>query len=185
MKVIGFCGPSGVGKTTLIEQLIAELKSRGQRVSVIKHAHKRFDIDHPGKDSFRHRQAGAFEVMIASGQRLAKLREYEIEGQPTVHQLIAEMVECDWLLVEGFKHADIPKIEVWRAALGQPPGYGDDPFVVAVATDAPASLPVATGLPVFDMTAVALLASHLMDTADRYDYHRYDYDREPRSEHHG
>ena len=180
MKVIGFCGPSGVGKTTLIEQLIAELKSRGQRVSVIKHAHKRFDIDHPGKDSFRHRQAGAFEVLIASGQRLAKLREYEVEGQPTVHQLIAEMVECDWLLVEGFKHADIPKIEVWRAALGQPPGYGDDPFVVAVATDAPASLPVATGLPVFDMTAVALLASHLMDTADRYDY-----DREPRSEHHG
>ncbi len=65
------------------------------------------------------------------------------------------------------------------------PGYVDDPFVVAVATDAPASLPVATGLPVFDMTAVALLASHLMDTADRYDYHRYDYDREPRSEHHG
>ena len=73
MKVIGFCGASGVGKTTLIEQLITELKSRGQRVSVIKHAHKRFDIDHPGKDSWRHRQAGAFEVMIASGQRLAKL----------------------------------------------------------------------------------------------------------------
>ncbi len=170
MKVVGFCGPSGVGKTTLIEQLIVELKLRGQRVSVIKHAHKRFDIDHPGKDSWRHRRAGAFEVLIASGQRLAKLREYEVEGQPTVHQLIAEMVDCDWLLVEGFKHADIPKVEVWRAALDQPPGYPDDPFVTIVATDTPDTLPVATNRPVFNMTAVAALASHLMDTAERYEY---------------
>ena len=170
MKVIGFCGSSGVGKTTLVEQLITLLKRRGQRVSVIKHAHKRFDIDQPGKDSWRHRQAGAFEVLIASGQRLALLREYEAEGQPTVHQLLRELVECDWVLVEGFKHADIPKVEVWRAALGQATGYPDDPFVVLVATDAPGELPVATALPVFDMAAPAVLASHLMDTAARYDY---------------
>ena len=180
MKVVGFCGPSGVGKTTLIEQLIIELKARGQRVSVIKHAHKRFDIDQPVKDSWRHRQAGAFEVMIASGQRLAKMREYEVEGQPTVHQLISEMVACDWLLVEGFKHADIPKVEVWRAALGQAPGYPDDPFVTAVATDLPAALPVGTALPVFDMAAVPTLAAHLMDTAARYDYGGDD-----RNPHHG
>ena len=170
MKVVGFCGPSGVGKTTLIEQVIVALKAQGQRVSVIKHAHKRFDIDHPGKDSWRHRQAGAFEVMIASGQRLAKLREYEVQGQPTVHQLIAEMVECDWLLEEGFKHADIPKVEVWRAALGQAPGYPDDPFVTTIATDVPAALPVPTQRPVFDMADAPALVAHLMDTAQRYDY---------------
>jgi len=171
MHVVGFCGPSGVGKTTLVERVIAELKRRGQRVSVIKHAHKRFDIDHEGKDSWRHRQAGAFEVMIASGQRLAKLREYEVEGQPTVHQLIAEMVPCDWILVEGFKDADILKIEVWRAELGQRTLYSDDPFVLAVATDAPAALPEPTGRPVFDMADAAAVASFLMDTADRFDYH--------------
>jgi molybdopterin-guanine dinucleotide biosynthesis protein B len=170
MKVLGFFGPSGVGKTTLIEQLIPELKALGQRVSVIKHAHKRFDIDQPGKDSWRHRQAGAFEVLVASGQRLALLREYEVEGQPTVHQLIAEMADCDWLLVEGFKHADIPKVEVWRAALGQAPGYPYDPYVTLIATDTPDALPHATALPVFEMAAVAVLASHLIDTAQRYEY---------------
>lgn len=170
MHVVGFCGPSGVGKTTLVERLVAELKARGQRVSVIKHAHKTFDIDHVGKDTWRHRQAGAFEVMIASGHRLAKMREYEVVGQPTVHQLIAEMVPCDWLLVEGFKDADIHKIEVFRAAMGQAPLYPDEPFVVAVATDAPAALPVPTGRPVFDMAAAAAVASYLMDTADRFDY---------------
>lgn len=170
MKVVGFCGSSGVGKTTLIEQLIVELKARGQRVSVIKHAHKTFDIDQPGKDTWRHRQAGAFEVLIASGHRLAKMREYEVEGQPSVHQLIAEMVECDWLLVEGFKHADLPKIEVWRAALGEAPIYPDEPFVIGIATDAPQSLPVPTGRPVFDLAAASALASFLMETAERFHY---------------
>lgn len=170
MKLVAFCGSSGVGKTTLIERLIAELKAQGQRVSVIKHAHKTFDIDHPGKDTWRHRQAGAFEVLIASGHRLAKMREYEVEGQPSLHRLVAEMVECDWLLVEGFKHADVPKIEVWRAAQGEAPLYPDDPFIVAVATDAPGALPVATGRPVFDMAAVPAVASFLLDTAGRFDY---------------
>ena len=102
MNVICFCGPSGVGKTTLIERVIVALKAQGQRVSVIKHAHKTFDIDHPGKDTYRHREAGAFEVMIASGSRLAKMREYEVAGQPSIHQLLAEMIEVDWILVEGF-----------------------------------------------------------------------------------
>lgn len=170
MKVVGFCGPSGVGKTTLIERLIVELKARGQRVSVVKHAHKTFDIDHPGKDTWRHRQAGAFEVLIASGHRLAKMREYEVEGQPTVHQLLAELVDCDWVLVEGFKHADIPKVEVWRAAMGEPPLYPHDPFVVAVVTDAPTVLPEPTARPVFDMASAAPLASHLLDTGERFHY---------------
>ena len=91
MKVIGLCGWSGSGKTTLAEQLIMRLRHAGQRVSVVKHAHHAFDIDQPGKDSWRHREAGAFEVVIASNRRLAKLREYEVVAEPTAHQLIAEL----------------------------------------------------------------------------------------------
>ena len=170
MRVVGFCGPSGVGKTTLIEGVLAALCALGQRVSVIKHAHKHFDIDTPGKDSHRHRQAGAFEVLIASGQRLAKMREYAVPGQPTVHQLIAEMLDCDWILVEGFKDADIPKIEVWRAALGQPAYYPHDPFVVALATDTPQALPEPTARPVFDLADAGPLAQWLSTSATRFDY---------------
>ena len=169
-RVVCFCGASGVGKTTLIEQLIAALKARGQRVSVIKHAHKRFDIDRPGKDSHRHREAGASEVLLASAQRLALLREFEVEGLPSLAQLLAELAPVDWVLVEGFKHAAWPKIEVWRAALGQPPLYPDDPFVTTVATDDPAALPLATGLPVLAMADVTAVLAHLLDTADRYTY---------------
>lgn len=170
-RVVGFCGPSGVGKTTLVEQLVALLKARGQRVSVIKHAHKRFDIDHPGKDSYRHREAGATEVLIASAHRLALLREFDQEGMPTVHALLAELSPCDWVLVEGYKHAALPKVEVWRAALGQAPLYPDDPHVVAVASDTPAALPQATARPVFDLATPEALASWLMDTAERFTYH--------------
>lgn len=90
MRVVGFCGPSGSGKTTLIERLLPLLRARGLRVSVIKHAHSGFDIDQPGKDSWRHRRAGAFEVLLASDQRIAKLREFEVTAQPPVHQLLAE-----------------------------------------------------------------------------------------------
>ncbi|OGB04415.1 MAG: molybdopterin-guanine dinucleotide biosynthesis protein B [Burkholderiales bacterium RIFCSPHIGHO2_12_FULL_69_20] len=172
MNVVVVCGPSGVGKTTLIEQMIAEFKARGLRVSVIKHAHKRFDIDQPGKDSFRHRSAGATEVLVASGQRLALLREYDTEGLPGLHQLVAELSPVDWVLVEGFKHTDWPKVEVWRAALGQSPLYPDDPFVTAIATDDPAALLVATARPVFDMASAGALVLHLLDTVERYEYHR-------------
>src|SRR3954464_8194240 len=110
MKVVGFSGYSGSGKTTLVEQLIVRLKLAGQRVSVVKHAHHDFDIDHEGKDSWRHRQAGAFEVVIASDRRLAKIREYEVQADPSVHELIGELSDCDWVLVEGFKRAALPKI---------------------------------------------------------------------------
>jgi molybdopterin-guanine dinucleotide biosynthesis protein B len=170
MNVVVFCGRSGVGKTTLMVGVLRSLRARGLRVSVIKHAHMGFDIDRPGKDSWRHREAGAFEVLVASGQRLAKLREFEVQGQPSIHRLIAELHPCDWVLAEGFKHADVPKIEVWRAPQGEPPLYPDDPRVVAIATDDRSALPVATGLPLFDMAAPAVLASFLADTAGRFDY---------------
>src|SRR3954468_2669034 len=108
MKVVGFAGYSRAGKTTLVEKLIPVLKRLGQRVSVVKHAHHKFDIDHPGKDTFRHREAGAFEVVVASDKRLALMREFEQPAQLSVHHLIAELYDgVDWVLVEGFKHSDL------------------------------------------------------------------------------
>jgi molybdopterin-guanine dinucleotide biosynthesis protein B len=169
MKAVGFAGPSGVGKTTLITGVIRELKAAGQRVSVVKHAHQGFDIDHPGKDSRRHREAGAFELVIASKHRLAKLREFEAEVPVTVHQLLAELVECDWALVEGFKHADLLRIELWREG-GAPPAYPDDPYVVAIAAPDPARLPVPTGRPVFALDDAAGVARYLLGDAGRFDY---------------
>ena len=170
MKVVGFCGYSGSGKTTLVEQLIGRLKLAGERVSVVKHAHHAFDIDHEGKDSWRHRQAGAFEVVIASDRRLAKIREFEVPTEPTVHQLIAELVDCDWALVEGFKHADLLKIEVWRATTGKPAQYPVDPYVVAIATDTPDRLPAATALPLLDLNDPDAVADFLLADPNRYEY---------------
>lgn len=170
MKVIGFCGFSGSGKTTLVEQLIAHLRLAGQRVSVVKHAHHDFDIDHPGKDSHRHRDAGAFEVVIASDRRLAKIREFELRQDPTVHQLIAELYECDWVLVEGFKHADVLKIEVWRPETAKPVQYPHDPFVVAIATDSPEGLPHPTGLPLLDLNDADAVTRFLLADPARYEY---------------
>src|SRR5258706_15673314 len=103
MKVVGFSGFSGSGKTTLVEQLIARLKLAGQRVSVVKHAHHAFDIDHEGKDSWRHRQAGAYEVGIASERRLAKNPEFEVRAAPPRPPPLAQLPTCDWGLVERFK----------------------------------------------------------------------------------
>jgi len=173
MKVVGFCGWSGSGKTTLIEGVIAALKAAGQRVSVIKHAHHRFDIDQPGKDSWRHRKAGAFEVLVASNRRLALMREFEAEVQHDVHELIAELSPvCDWVLVEGFRHADLLKIEVWRAEVGEPPQYPHDPYVVAVATDKPNELPTQTALPVLSLDDAQAVAAWLMQAAERHEYER-------------
>ena len=171
MKVAGFAGYSGSGKTTLVEQLIPALKQRGLRVSVIKHAHHRFDIDHPGKDSYRHREAGAFEVVIASDRRLALMREFEQPGELTVHQLIAELQSSvDWVLVEGFKHSELPKIEVWRAASNQPTRYTEDDFIVAIATDSPGQLPHATLRPVLDLNDADAVADYLVSHQARFQY---------------
>jgi molybdopterin-guanine dinucleotide biosynthesis adapter protein len=171
MKVVGFAGFSGSGKTTLVESIIPALKLRGLRVSVVKHAHHKFDIDHPGKDTYRHREAGAFEVVVASNRRLALIREFERPAQMTVHQLLAELYEgVDWVLVEGFKESDLLKIEVWRAASAQPVLYPQDDFIVAIATDSPAALPDATLRPVLDLNDPAAVAQWLVDNQDRFDY---------------
>lgn len=179
MNVVGFCGWSGSGKTTLVEQLIGRFRDAGLRVSVVKHAHHSFDIDHEGRDSFRHRQAGAYEVVIASDRRLAKIREFAMPVQPTAHQLIAELVDCDWVFVEGFKHADLFKLEVWREATGKPAQYPDDPFVVAVCTDDPARLPHPTGLPVLNLNDPDGVAAFLIANAKRHEYRSPFADDEP------
>lgn len=171
MKVVGFAGYSGSGKTTLVEQLIPALKLRGLRVSVVKHAHHTFDIDHPGKDSHRHREAGAFEVVVASNRRLALMREFEHEAQLSVHQLIAELYEgVDWVLVEGFKNSDLLKVEVWRAASGQPARYMDDDFIVAIATDDASRLPQPTQRPVLDLNQPDSIAQWLVEHGERFEY---------------
>lgn len=170
MKVVGFCGYSGSGKTTLVEQMVERLRLAGHRVSVVKHAHHDFDIDQPGKDSHRHRAAGAYEVVIASNRRLAKIREYELEADPSAHQLIAELSPADWVLVEGFKHADLLKIEVWRAQTGWRVQYPHDPFVVAIATDSPEALPQPTQLPVLDLNDADAVTTWLLGQSERHVY---------------
>ncbi|MDQ6630094.1 MAG: molybdopterin-guanine dinucleotide biosynthesis protein B [Pseudomonadota bacterium] len=170
MNVVGFCGFSGSGKTTLVEQLIVRLRLAGLRVSVVKHAHHDFDIDHQGKDSWRHRQAGAFEVVIASDRRLAKMRELAIPSVPRVEQLIAELAPCDWVLVEGFKSAALPKIEIWRAETDKPARYPHDPFVIAVATDRADALPAPTDLPVLDLNDADAVTRFLLESAERCAY---------------
>ena len=171
MKVVGFAGYSGSGKTHLVERLIPALKLRGLRVSVVKHAHHKFDIDHPGKDTYRHREAGAFEVVVASDRRLALMREFEQPARLTVHQLLAELYEgVDWVLVEGYKESNLLKVEVWRAASGKPARYPDDDFVVAVATDSPDQLPEPTLRPVLDLNDPDALAQWLVDNGERFEY---------------
>ena len=175
MNVVGFAGYSGSGKTTLVEQLIPVLKKRGLRVSIVKHAHHSFDIDRPGKDTYRHRQAGAFEVAVSSSNRFALMREFEQPSDMTVHQMIAELYDgVDWVLVEGFKESDLLKIEVWRAPTadyaGKPARYMDDDFIVAIATDAPEQLPHATLRPVLNLNDPEAVADYLLNAQERFVY---------------
>lgn len=172
MNVVGFAGYSGAGKTTLIERLIPLLKARGETVSVVKHAHHGFDIDTPGKDSWRHREAGAQEVVVASDRRLALLREYAAEqAAPTAHDLIAELrQDVDWVLVEGFKHEDLPRLELRRAGDQRPARYPGDAQVRAVLTDATAALQPAPLCPVLDLNDVPALARWLAENAAQFAY---------------
>lgn len=161
MKIFGIAGYSGSGKTTLIEKLLPELRLRGLRVSVIKHAHHGFDIDRPGKDSHRHREAGATEVMITSGQRWALLHELRDESAPTLAEYLAKFSECDLVLVEGFKNESIPKLEVHRVENGKPPIFPDNLHIVALATDGRFE----TALPCFGLDDASAIADLVMARA--------------------
>jgi molybdopterin-guanine dinucleotide biosynthesis protein B len=141
-KVFGFAAYSGSGKTTLIENLIPLLVARGLTVSLIKHAHHAFDVDQPGKDSWRHRQAGATEVLIGSGARWALMHELRNQPEPELPELLQRLSPCDLVLVEGFKEQPIPKMEIHRMATGRPLLHPHDPHIVAIATDAPVDTPL-------------------------------------------
>ena len=155
MRIFGLCGWSGSGKTTLMTAVIPELIARGVTVSTVKHAHHAFDLDQPGKDSWRHREAGAREVMIVSGCRWALQHELRGDTEPPLNELVARMTPVDLLLVEGFKFHPHPKMEVYRPSLGKPARYPDDPFVVAVASDeALSGLPL-PWLPLSDPPTIA------------------------------
>lgn len=135
MKIFGLAGWSNSGKTTLMIALVQVLTARGFRVSTVKHAHHRFDIDQPGKDSFRHREAGATEVLITSGSRWALMHELRDEPEPPLEELLPRMAAVDLVLIEGFKRHPHDKIEVHRPSVGKEPLWPGDPSIVAVASD--------------------------------------------------
>jgi molybdopterin-guanine dinucleotide biosynthesis adapter protein len=158
MKTFGFAGYSGSGKTTLIEKLIPLFTAHGLRVSLIKHAHHLFDVDTPGKDSYRHRQAGCTEVLVTSSRRWALMHELRGAPEPDLNELIARMTPCDLLLVEGFKRESIPKLEVYRALVGEPMIHPHDQNFVAIASDARVESP----LPRFDINEAGPIAAFVM-----------------------
>jgi molybdopterin-guanine dinucleotide biosynthesis adapter protein len=138
VRVLGIVGWSGSGKTTLLTKLIPLLRAQGLTVSTVKHTHHGFDMDRPGKDTYRHREAGAHEVLVAAGTCWALLHEV-VGREPELPELLARMQPVDLVLVEGYKTHKFPKLEVYRTALGKPPIWPDQPNIVAIAADAPVS----------------------------------------------
>lgn len=142
MRLFGLAGWSNSGKTTLITRLLPLLAADGLRVSTVKHAHSGFDMDRPGKDSWRHREAGAIEVMVASERRFALIGDYRGAPEPPLEALLARMAPVDLVLIEGFRRGAHPRLEVHRAALGQPLLYPDDPGILGIAAEPAVSAPI-------------------------------------------
>jgi molybdopterin-guanine dinucleotide biosynthesis adapter protein len=158
MKVIGIAGYSGSGKTTLIEKVIPVLVREGLKVSLVKHAHHEFDVDQPGKDSYRHRHAGCTEVLVSSSERWALMHELRGAAEPSLQEQLKVLSPCDLVIVEGYKKEPIPKIEVHRRAGHTQLLHPDDPHVVAVATDEPLD----TKLPLIDLEDPAAVARFII-----------------------
>lgn len=163
MKVFGIAGYSGSGKTTLLEKLLPRFTALGLRVSVIKHAHHHFDVDQPGKDSYRHRAAGASEVLLASSKRWVLMNELRGAPEPALDEYLTHFSPCDLILVEGFKQEAIPKLEVHRPANGKPPLWPDNPHVVAVASDVTLEVPPAH-LPMLDLNDADAIVRFILNT---------------------
>jgi molybdopterin-guanine dinucleotide biosynthesis protein B len=161
MKVIGLAGWSGAGKTTLLARIIPHFLKAGLRVSVIKHAHHSFDVDVPGKDSWVHRQSGAVEVLVSSGQRWALMHELRGAAEPRLPELLKKMSRVDLVVVEGFKSEPHRKIEVHRAANGKAMLFPDDPAIVGIATDGA----VETALPVVHLDDIPAIAAMMQRSA--------------------
>ena len=155
VALLGITGTSGSGKTTLIEQLIARFVRDGRRVAAIKHTHHGFDLDSPGKDSYRMREAGSAEVVLVGGERLVLMREYANAQEPELDDALALLSpETDLVIVEGYKRSTFPKIEVFRPSLGRAPLWPEIGGVVAVATDAPEAVAVPTDVAVLNLNDV-------------------------------
>ena len=159
MRIIGLAGWSGSGKTTLLAKVIPRIVARGLKVSTLKHAHHAFDVDQPGKDSHTHRMAGASEVLVSSDNRWALVHELRGDAELTLEALLDKLSPVDLVLVEGYKREPHPKLEVYRASIGKPLIYPDDPAIVAVASDGP--LPAAR-VPVIDLDDVERIADFLI-----------------------
>ncbi|MFT7594650.1 MAG: molybdopterin-guanine dinucleotide biosynthesis protein MobB [Paracoccaceae bacterium] len=163
MKLYGVVGWKNAGKTGLMERLVAEITGRGFTVSTVKHAHHSFDVDQPGRDSHRHRVAGASEVLLASGHRFALMHELRGAAEPTLAELLPHMSPVDLVLIEGFKRDKHPKVEAYRAEPGNPLIAPDDNSIRAVASDVPLDLdrPV-FDRPVFDLDNTRAIADFIL-----------------------
>jgi molybdopterin-guanine dinucleotide biosynthesis protein B len=158
VKVYGVTGWKNAGKTGLMERLVTEITGRGLSVSTVKHAHHRFDVDHPGKDSWRHRQAGAQEVILASGTRVAQMTELRGAPEPPLEELLARLAPVDLVLIEGYKRDRHPKVEAFRAETGNPLIALQDDTIRAVAADVPLDLE----RPVFDLNDTRAIADFVL-----------------------
>ena len=163
MIVFGIAGWSGSGKTTLIEKLIPRFTQRGKIVSVIKHAHHGFDLDRPGKDSWRHREAGATQVLMLSEQRWVLMHELRDDPEPPLGIQLRLLAPCDIVLIEGFKAAAVPKVEVYRKGNGKPPLWPESTNVVAVAADVDIDCP----LPRFGLDDAPAVADFILSYDQR------------------
>jgi molybdopterin-guanine dinucleotide biosynthesis protein B len=158
-RVIGVAGFKNSGKTTLVEKLVLHLTQQGYRLSTVKHAHHSFDIDHEGRDSFRHRKAGASEVAVISKERTAIIHELRGQEPPTLTEVLDKLHDCDLVIVEGYKRDTHDKIEVRNLSLKHPELAGDDPTVVAIAANGTVNGPT---VPVFDRDDVSTLATFIL-----------------------
>jgi molybdopterin-guanine dinucleotide biosynthesis protein B len=165
VRVIGLAGWSGSGKTTLLVKLLPALRARGRTVSTLKHAHHAFDVDTPGKDSYRHRAAGASEVLISSARRWALMHELRDEREPTLAELVPHLSPVDLVLVEGFKTEAHAKLEVHRAAVGKPLLHPNDPHIVALTSDV---RPVELALPFAPIDDIEAIADLVYELARPY-----------------
>lgn len=166
MKIFGIAGHSGMGKTTLLERLVPEIAARGLVVSLIKHSHKNIDIDRPGKDSYRLRESGCKEVLLLGNDRWALMHELRGAPEPSLDYLLDRMKHCDLVLIEGFKHGNFPKLEVWRKSESKDTLWPDWPGIVAIASDQPPTLPaqrsVTPGLSHLDLSDIASIAEFVL-----------------------
>ncbi|RVT87260.1 molybdopterin-guanine dinucleotide biosynthesis protein B [Rhodobacteraceae bacterium CCMM004] len=159
MRVYGVTGWKNAGKTGLMERLVTEFTARGLRVSTLKHAHHSFDVDHEGKDSHRHRTAGAHQVLLSSARRWALMTELRDVPEPPLETLLTALAPVDLVLIEGWKRGGHPKVEAWRRAAGHPLIAPDDPTIRAIAADAPP--PQVADRPVFDLDDTAAVADFI------------------------